>query len=331
MLPPEPVEPAAIPDPGRLIVGVGAHELEPRPVDTRRSAQPAYRSDAVLDGFGNAHWTVRAASVRGDDHREGGIPRQDDFALGQHPRSGTLVLAVADGVSAAAESHHAALHVTRRAVDLLLGQVGSRSGLDLDKVVEHCAYVPMALTMQLWGLREPDAELAVRQLSCTLTLVVVRPEEGHLLATSVTVGDGAVGILSGEGISMLQGGKRGTGGISSSAVLALPRRPELIEITTAAVSPGEVLLVGTDGIWDPLGSGHNQVGDMFRETLLPGPPSLMQFGRVTDFSRETWDDDRTLIAIWPSVPGAERRDRAAREMPRFLEPPPPAGDGGSAS
>lgn len=328
MSPPQHPDSTAVPDPGRLIVGVGTRAFEPQPVDARRSAQPTYRPDTVIDGFGGTHWMVRAASVRGDGHREAGIPRQDDLALAQHPRSGTLIVAVADGVSAAAESHHAALHVTRRATDLLLRQVGSRSGLDLDQVVEHCAYVPLALTTQLWGLREPDAELAVRQLSCTLTVAVVRPEQGRLVATAVTVGDSAVGILSGEGLSMLQGGKRGTGGISSSAVLALPRRPELVEIQTATVAPGEVLLVGTDGIWDPLGSGNNRVGELFREALLPGPPSLMQFGRITDFSRETWDDDRTLVAVWPAPPGAGRRDRVSG--PRMLEALPP-GNGRVAS
>jgi hypothetical protein len=63
---------------------------------------------------------------------------------------------------------------------------------------------------------------------------------------------------------------------------------------------GEVLLLGTDGIGDPLGSGQGGVGNLFRE-LFSGtePPSLVEFANAVDFSRETFDDDRTLIAVMP--------------------------------
>jgi hypothetical protein len=31
----------------------------------------------------------------------------------------------------------------------------------------------------------------------------------------------------------------------------------------------------------------------------PSVPSLIEFAHAVDFSRETFDDDRTLVAVWP--------------------------------
>jgi hypothetical protein len=40
------------------------------------------------------------------------------------------------------------------------------------------------------------------------------------------------------------------------------------------------------------------VARLLVEQLQSGPPDLLQFARVVDFSRETFDDDRTLVAVW---------------------------------
>jgi hypothetical protein len=42
------------------------------------------------------------------------------------------------------------------------------------------------------------------------------------------------------------------------------------------------------------------VGNLFRDVLTRScPPSLIEFAHAVDFSRETFDDDRTLVAVWP--------------------------------
>jgi hypothetical protein len=33
--------------------------------------------------------------------------------------------------------------------------------------------------------------------------------------------------------------------------------------------------------------------------LSPSVPSLIEFAHAVDFSRETFDDDRTVVAVWP--------------------------------
>ena len=92
-------------------------------------------------------------------------------------------------------------------------------------------------------------------------------------------------------------------GMSSSAVAGLPRVPTDITPVVVEITAGEVLLIGTDGIGDPLGTGDGGVGNLLRGVLTgPGPPSLIEFAHAVDFSRETFDDDRTLVAIWPTKP-----------------------------
>jgi hypothetical protein len=51
------------------------------------------------------------------------------------------------------------------------------------------------------------------------------------------------------------------------------------------------------------------VGNLLRDVLTgpTAPPSLIEFAHAVDFSRETFDDDRTLVAVWPrtQVPAPE--------------------------
>ena len=89
-------------------------------------------------------------------------------------------------------------------------------------------------------------------------------------------------------------------GIASSAVVGLPRVPTEVMPVVVDVASNDVLLIATDGIGDPLGTGQSGVGNLFREVLTkPSVPSLIEFAHAVDFSRETFDDDRTLVAVWP--------------------------------
>jgi hypothetical protein len=108
-------------------------------------------------------------------------------------------------------------------------------------------------------------------------------------------------------------------GIASSAVVGLPRVPTEVTPVVADVKGDDVLLVATDGIGDPLGTGQGGVGNLFRDVLTKAyPPSLIEFAHAVDFSRETFDDDRTLVAVWPRKQAPPQT--AAQVPPRPRKP-----------
>jgi hypothetical protein len=80
--------------------------------------------------------------------------------------------------------------------------------------------------------------------------------------------------------------------------MPLPYVPESVEAVVEHLTASEVLLVGTDGFGDPLGDGTGPVGALFARHLAV-PPTPLRLAQLLDFSRETFDDDRTLVAVWP--------------------------------
>jgi hypothetical protein len=142
----------------------------------------------------------------------------------------------------------------------------------------------------------------------------------------VGAGDSAAWLLSsGEFIEILAGKTVPESGIASSAVVALPRVPCVVSPVVVDFAAGDVLLIATDGIGDPLGTGQGGVGNLLREVLTgPSVPSLIEFAHAVDFSREAFDDDRTLVAVWPRkrVPVPSETGRHSRVFT------PPGGLGG---
>ncbi|MEU1726750.1 protein phosphatase 2C domain-containing protein [Nonomuraea sp. NPDC005692] len=86
--------------------------------------------------------------------------------------------------------------------------------------------------------------------------------------------------------------------VASAWVAVLPGVPERPERWSGTLTPGQVLLVGTDGFGDPLGDGDGRVGALFAEHLA-APPSPLWLAHLLDFSGEAFDGDRTLLALWP--------------------------------
>jgi len=58
-----------------------------------------------------------------------------------------------------------------------------------------------------------------------------------------------------------------------------------------------VLLLCTDGVALPLAGGDSELGRALARELAT-PPDVVDFARLLDFSRSTYDDDRTLVAVW---------------------------------
>ncbi|QIS21159.1 protein phosphatase 2C domain-containing protein [Nocardia terpenica] len=293
-------EPTGWPSNRPVIAGTPTPEFEPCAVgdDYRRTP---YRPDTVIDGWSHGGFTLRAASLRGHLHRYNGAPRQDDFAVATPP--GRLIIAVADGVSAACHSHIGSTTAVRYATQWLESEAtGDLADIAWRSLFENTAWTLIELAASVLSTPEADATAAESVLATTLTCVVCESNnDGTLSAVIAGVGDSGVWVLSNGTFTQIWGGKQATeGGLTSSAVSGLPRVPNDLEPVHLGVWPDEVLLVGTDGFGDPLGGGGGTVGALFRDTLTARLPAPIEFAHVLDFSRETFDDDRTLVAIWPS-------------------------------
>ncbi|GAA2601571.1 hypothetical protein GCM10010435_96190 [Winogradskya consettensis] len=274
-------------------IGVPITDFEPKPADSA-----SYRPDSVADGWSTDHFTVRVASVRGYTHRFRGTPRQDDVAVSHHQPTGAVVFAVADGVSAAPHSHIGATSACRAAVTQILADLTQGTPVDWQNVVRQTAWQLIEQARAVLGVPELDPEEAEREVATTLVAGLVLPTRSGPMAKMIQVGDSSAWILHGRSYRCLLDAKFSADDeVFSSAVTALPRVPHVTP-RGGPLDPGGVLLVGTDGFGDPLGDGSGDVGTYFAAALRrPSPP--LSFAYDLDFSRETFDDDRTLLAIWP--------------------------------
>jgi hypothetical protein len=62
----------------------------------------------------------------------------------------------------------------------------------------------------------------------------------------------------------------------------------------------------------------------------PRVHSLIEFAHAVDFSRETFDDDRTLVAVWPrrKAPAPTAPNAAPNAMSGWPQPGAPGDPGG---
>jgi hypothetical protein len=278
-----------------VVIGEPIFEFEPKPPAPR-----FYCPDTIFDGWSTGHVTVRMASVRGYAHRYSGAPRQDAAAVACDVASGVVVMAVADGVSSSPQSHIGAAVACQAAIDMILHQLTvGRGGMDWAAVMRAAA---AALTARVRGLLRdprPNHEAVEKLLATTLVAGYITPAPQGPVASIVQVGDSSGWVLQeGRYRSVLEQKHRPHAEIISSAVTPLPHIPRRITPVSVVLSPGTVLLIGTDGFGDPLGDGDGKVGQLFTAHLQT-PPSPVEFAHFLDFSRETFDDDRALVVVWP--------------------------------
>lgn len=288
----------------QIIVGSPSPSVEPSAIAAEYRSLP-FRPDVVIDGWSTEAMTLRGVSQRGHLHRYNGAPRQDDFAC-HHLPSGHVIVVVADGVSSAAQAHIGASTATRYAADWLHSHLADDLvDTDWSVLLKSTAWALTERAQTLLELAEPDPIRAEEELATTLVCAVIEPMGmGSLRAYLVGVGDSGAWLLSsGQFIPIIGGKAVQDSEIASSAVTGLPRVPSVARPVVVDLADDDVLLIATDGIGDPLGSGQGGVGNLLRDVLTrPGPPSLIEFAHAVDFSRETYDDDRTLVALWPRTP-----------------------------
>jgi hypothetical protein len=308
----------------QIVVGSPSPSVEPSAIGAGYRSLP-FRPDVVIDGWSTGAMTLRGVSQRGHLHRYNGAPRQDDFAA-HHLPDGRVVVLVADGISAAPQSHIGASTATKQAAEWLHSHLGDDiADTDWMTLLKSTAWALNERAQTLLELGAPDPVRAEEQLATTLVCAVIEPTRGRgLRAYLVGVGDSGAWLLSsGEFVEVLGGKTVPADGIASSAVVGLPRVPTEVAPVVVEIAEHDVLLIGTDGIGDPLGIGHGGVGNLFRDVLSgPWVPSLIEFAHAVDFSRETFDDDRTLVAVWP------RRQVSPQSPAGWPVPGSPSGIGG---
>lgn len=250
--------------------------------------------DTELDGAALPGLVVRAASVRGDAHRYYGTPRQDAMAL-WHDGNGRLLACVADGLGSKPRSHLGAA----TACAVAPGNLPHFLAHGEPQTAARCFIENIAD-----GLRAragDEAEVTPDDLSTTFLTAIVEEltdRPGHR-AVIIRVGDCAAWLLhKGRWFPCFGGDGPGTGEeIATPVTRALPRDVEHVEVATADLYPGDMLLLCTDGLARPL-----QVPEVGARLAAwwsrPEPPSLPEFFWQLSFRARTYDDDRTAVCLW---------------------------------
>lgn len=277
-----------------IVVDQPIFEFEPKPP----SARERYRADSIFDGWSTDLYTVRLASVRGYSHRYNGVPRQDEAAAAFEPESRAVVFAVADGVSSARASHIGAETACHTAIQEISYQLAAGQPIDWNMVTTVAANELVATAGDLLGQDRPHPDAAEELLATTLVAGCVMPTRRGTLLSMIQIGDSGAWILrDGRYYPVLDQKHDHDSPVISSAVSPLPRIPARLAVAEFELDADSVLLVGTDGFGDPLGDGDGQIGQLFAQHLT-SPPFPRALAHLLDFSRETFDDDRTLLALW---------------------------------
>ena len=122
-------------------------------------------------------------------------------------------------------------------------------------LLKSAAWALTERAQTLLGLDAPDPVRAEEELATTLVCAVIEPTGARTLrAHLVSAGDSAAWLLSaGEFVEIVSGKTAADSGIASSAVVGLPRMPTEVTRAVVDIADNDVLLIGTDGIGDPLG------------------------------------------------------------------------------
>jgi Protein phosphatase 2C len=281
---------------GRIVIEPAGHAFEPRP----SHAPGIPGADTECDGWSTAAFTLRWAAVRGDWHRYYHQPRQDQARAAVHRPTGAVVFAVADGVSSAESADVGALEACCAAIQEMLDQLDRVAWPgDPAKIVAAAAGALRQRAAQRLGTAEPSDEHVEKLFATTLVAGTILAGPSGTNAALVRIGDSCAWVLdggTGEYRALFR--PKSEHVVMSNSVASLPRIPPQPERVMLPLEPRLILLVGTDGFGDPLGDGTGPVGALFAEQLIPAAPAPLSFARLLDFSRETYDDDRALLAIW---------------------------------
>jgi Protein phosphatase 2C len=264
----------AIGNPGRAALEVpdGPPPAVVGPADIELSA-------ASLPGIG-----IRAASVRGVQHRSRHTVRQDAFALGQFADT-VAVAAVCDGVGSLDRSDYAAALASRHL---------ARHGIAGTPWPDAFAAVNTELTKAAAEFEATSSGA----MATTALAVSVSWSNGWWLGEAAWVGDSPLWHLGDDGgwrPITLDIGADGQG-YHSSGVRPLPTADGSCSWCSFRC-PGGALFAMTDGVSNPLAWSSDVQATL--ASWWARPPDPLTFAAQVGFARKTHIDDRTVVGIWP--------------------------------
>lgn len=302
------------PEPAAPQAGVVAPPGVKRPSEARLPKIEGYVPGLILDAGEQAGVRYRVCSTRGQGKRRGPLPRQDAVALSAQ-RDDTLDIVVADGVSGAPMSHRGAT----LACHFGLAALGN----------DHVDWQERIRIIS-WGMQQewiaatdaadltPEAQLAGSREAFATTVVAARVGcvEGSLHVEVGALGDSTFYVLSEEG---LEEPLPPPAYEQENLTDALPCPPDKVRTLEFEVPPDALLIICTDGISRPLRRLREPYG-----FFADPPESVEDMLTLVETLRDSFGDDQTLVACWPTgtpSPDRVRTRRLVLDVDRVADTP----------
>jgi len=299
--------PAARPLPPRA--GEPASDDEPEPA-ALPAADPdllvGMVPDTALDGARYGTMTLRAASVRGDRARRRGEVRADRLLTLRFGEGSEALLLVVMATPPPEESPSVADDACRQ----LAASVGrSRSELLADLRVgaqERLRYGLQRLTaraaVRLQRVPESGSSTELSGTGGSLHALLAPLDPTSRLRAGFGLGPGGLLLLGDDAWYDAYAGRRlvgsqqpNGGGADRTAV---PRSPDRFRFRVVVPEPGDVLLLCSEGLDQPLRE-EPAVSDFLADHWAhPHPPGQVDFLRQIQVRAEGYAADRTAAAIW---------------------------------
>lgn len=251
-------------------------------------------NDGAIESADTDWYWLRGVSLRGEGKRLSGGHRQDDLRVGRlgPSQSSPLAIAVADGVGGSDLSAIGARLACQAALTHL-------SDTYRDDGVADVRGLPLKVGGVLVRWADRNGVDSAR-LSTTLAVAVVeRADAGGANGRILTVGDSGSSIVDNDGIRAVgvPEPRSVVGVFADTQTAALPLCSDDFCYSEQYLRPGTTLLCWTDG-FEPLlcfSDSHNHFRSVF-ETRPP--PAIAEFVWMVDARLKSYDDDRTVAAIW---------------------------------
>ncbi|GAB2736853.1 hypothetical protein GCM10027090_05270 [Sinomonas soli] len=298
---------------GRSQVGDAGAMLRIAP-SVRSRLSGAHVPDSTVDsGIVSDSVSVGAVSIKGASHHLSGTPRQDAYAIGSD--DSWVVIAVADGVSEGKLSHVAATEAAKVTVAESLRALAATPP-DLvhwpevgRKAKDAVRALGQRRAQQQVGPADSAPEISDRTIAqimsttCDLLVVPTARKDGSLRVWRVRIsGDGSFYVLDPvRGWGLLDAGKDpASNTVDNSVSDALPLGGDSPDVDSWELSPGQAIILCTDGFGDVIEEGARPVGRYLFDAWKQ-PLDTTQLLFTSSFVNTNADDDRTAAIVWATA------------------------------